>query len=88
MRMLLVDFGGEKIVGWQGGGVQVAGLLGEKEDREGMSGGCRSVNHKEDGRSSGCSGGGEEGTRLWLVLLQLDGRIRERTVWLLVCSIE
>jgi hypothetical protein len=31
---------------------------------------------------------GEEGTRLWLVLLQLDGRIRERMAWLLVCSIE
>jgi hypothetical protein len=25
---------------------------------EGMSGRCRSMDHKEDGRSSGCSGGG------------------------------
>jgi hypothetical protein len=37
-----------------GGGVQVASLLWEKENSEGMSGGCRSVEHKEDGRSSGC----------------------------------
>jgi hypothetical protein len=80
--------GKRRLLAGKADGVQAAGLLREKENREGMSGRCRSMDHKEEGRSSGCSGRGEEGTRLWLVLFQLDGRIRERMAWLLVCSIE
>jgi hypothetical protein len=57
--------------------------FGRRKNSEGMSGGCRSVEHKEDGRSSGCFSGEEqlkEGRQQSGGSLGVEGEVEKRGV--------
>jgi hypothetical protein len=81
-------FGEEKIVGWQRGWSSSCWFASGEGKQRGDEWPVQIHGPQRRGEVLWLLRWGEEGTRLWLVLLQLDGRIREGMAWLLVCSFE